>query len=313
MLKHHQLYSSPDTVHWGYFDASLPPVLIIDSGDRVSVHCVSGEPENMPPDPSMILPELRSIHERCERGPGPHILTGPIWINGAEPGDTLEVKIIDCALRQNWGWNLIQPGFGTLPGDFPNLRILHIRIDKKNLFAELPWGGRLKLSPFFGVMGVAPPAAFGRVSSVPPAEHGGNMDNKELTAGATLYLPVWNEGALFSVGDGHAVQGDGEVCLTAIETALSGTFELVVRKDLSLGYPRAETLSHFITMGMDRSLDNAAKRAVREMISLLEDVVGLSREDAYSLCSMAADLRVTQIVDGNKGIHAVLSKDIVSI
>lgn len=139
------------------------------------------------------------------------------------------------------------------------------------------------------------------------------MDNKELTAGATLYLPVWNEGALFSVGDGHAVQGDGEVCLTAIETALSGTFELVVRKDLSLGYPRAETLSHLITMGMDRSLDNAAKRAVREMISLLEDVVGLSREDAYSLCSMAADLRVTQIVDGNKGIHAVLSKDIVSI
>jgi acetamidase/formamidase len=265
----------------------------------------------MPSDPSMVLPELREIHSRCERGPGPHILTGPIWINNAEPGDTLEVKIRDCTLRQNWGWNLIEPGMGTLPEDFPNPRILHIPLDTENMFAELPWGARLKLRPFFGVMGVAPPAAFGRVSSVPPAEHGGNIDNKELTAGATLYLPVWNKGALFSVGDGHAVQGDGEVCLTAIETALSGTFELVVRKDLSLSYPRAETPSHLITMGMDPDLEKAAKRAVREMISLLENVAGLSPEDAYSLCSMAVELRVTQLVDGNKGIHAMLSKEVI--
>ena len=313
MPEHHELFASAENTHWGIFDATLLPVLRVNSGDRVTFHCVSGEPENMPADPSMILQELREIHSRCERGPGPHILTGPIWINGAGPGDTLEIKIIDCNLRQNWGWNLIQPGMGTLPEDFPNLRILHIRLDRKKMFAELPWGGRLKLRPFFGVMGVAPPTASGRVSSTPPGEHGGNMDNRELTSGAILYLPVWNEGALFSVGDGHAVQGDGEVCLTAIETALSGTFEFIVRKDLSLHYPRAETPSHFITMGMDPDLDNAAKRALREMISLLANMVGLSPEDAYSLCSMAAELRVTQLVDGNKGIHAMLSKEIVPI
>ena len=311
MPEHHELYASSANTHWGFFDASLMPILKVNSGDRVTFHCVSGEPENMPSDPSMVLPELLEIHCRCERGPGPHILTGPVWVNQAERGDTLEVKIIDCTLRQDWGWNLIEPGMGTLPEDFPNLRLLHIPLDRENLFAELPWGARLKLRPFFGVMGVAPPATSGRISSAPPAEHGGNIDNRELTAGATLYMPVWNRGALFSVGDGHAAQGDGEVCLTAIETALSGTFELIVRKDLALSYPRAETPSHLITMGMDPDLEKAAKRAVREMISLLENVAGLSAEDAYSLCSMAVELRVTQLVDGNKGIHAMLPKEVI--
>ncbi len=137
------------------------------------------------------------------------------------------------------------------------------------------------------------------------------MDNKELVAGTTLYLPVWNEGALFSAGDGHAVQGDGEVCLTAIEASLSGTFELIVRKDLSLKFPRAESPTHYITMGMNEDLDDAAKQALREMIALLGEVAGLSPEDAYILCSLAADLRVTQLVDGNKGIHAMLDKAVL--
>jgi acetamidase/formamidase len=312
VVAQHQLYSSPETVHWGFFDASLPPVLRVDSGDRVTFHCVSGEPEDMPPDTSKVLPELRKIHLNCPRGPGPHILTGPVWVNGAEIGDCLEIRIVDCTLRQDWGWNLIMPGRGTLPEDFTEVRRLHIGLDRKAMVAELPWGGRLPLRPFFGVMGVAPQPCCGRVSSSPPAEHGGNLDNRELVAGTTLFLPVWNEGALFSVGDGHAVQGDGEVCLTAIETALSGTFELTVRKDLSISFPRAETPTHYITMGMALDLDDAAIQAVREMISLLRSLAGLSREDAYSFCSLALELCVTQLVDGNKGIHAMIAKNLIS-
>ena len=308
----HELYSSPKTIHWGFFDASLPPVLSVDSCDRITFHCVSGEPEDMPADLSWVLPELREIHIQCQRGLASHILTGPVWVNRARKGDTLEVKILQCTLRQDWGWNLIKPLMGTLPEDFPQLRRLHISLDRKTMVAEPPWGGRLPLRPFFGVMGVAPPAAAGRVPSSPPGEHGGNLDNKDLVEGTTLYLPVWNEGALFSVGDGHAVQGDGEVCLTAIETALSGTFELILRKDLSLRFPMAETATHYITMGMAPDLDDAAKQALREMISLLRRIAGMSVEDAYSLCSLAVELHVTQLVNGNKGIHAMMSKNIIS-
>lgn len=304
----HELHASPDTVHWGYFDAALPPVLRVDSGDRVTVHCLSGEPEDLPPEPFEVLPEHREVHARCERGPGPHFMTGPIWVNGAEPGDVLEVRILDCALRQDWGWNLMLPLLGALPEDFPKARRIYIPLDRRAMVAELPWGGRLPLRPFFGILGVAPPPAYGRIASMAPREHGGNLDNKELVAGTTLFLPVWNEGALFSAGDGHAVQGDGEVCLTAVETCLSGTFELVVRKDLRLRLPRAETSTHHITMGLDPDLDDAAKQALREMIALVGETAGLSPEDAYSLCSLAADLRVTQLVDGNKGIHAMLPK-----
>jgi acetamidase/formamidase len=238
-------------------------------------------------------------------------MTGPAWVNGAEPGDTLEVRILDCTLREDVGFNLILPLWGTLPEDFPQVRRIHIPIDREANLAELPWGGRLPLKPFFGVLGVAPPPAYGRITSIVPREHGGNLDNKELVAGTTLYLPVWKEGALFSVGDGHAAQGDGEVCVTAIETGLSGTFELIIRKDLSLAFPRAESSTHYITMGLNEDLDDAAKQALREMIALLIETAGLSAQDAYSLCSLAADLRVTQLVDGNKGIHVMLAKDVV--
>ncbi|MFQ5693596.1 MAG: acetamidase/formamidase family protein [Nitrospinota bacterium] len=312
MSAHHEIHASPETVHWGYFDAARPAVLRVDSGDRVTLHCLSGEPADLPPEPFEVLPEHREVHAKAERGPGPHFMTGPVWVNGAEPGDTLEVRILDITLRQDWGWNLILPLEGTLPEDFPRLRRIHIPLDREAMAAELPWGVRLPLAPFFGIMGVAPPAAYGRINSIEPREHGGNLDNKELVAGSTLYLPVWNEGALFSAGDGHAVQGDGEVCLTAIETALSGTFELIVRKDLSLKIPRAETPTHHITMGLDPDLDDAAKQALREMIALLGEIAGLPPEDAYTLCSLAADLRVTQLVDGNKGIHAMLPKAVLA-
>ena len=157
-------------------------------------------------------------------------------------------------------------------------------------------------------MGVAPPSAWGAISTIEPRQHGGNMDNKELVEGATLLLPVWVEGGLFSVGDGHAVQGDGEVNLTAIEASLKGTFTLVLNKKAGLAFPRAITPTHYIAMGMDPDLDDAAKQALREMIRWMGELADLSPEDAHMFCSLACDLRVTQLVDGNKGVHAMLAK-----
>jgi acetamidase/formamidase len=226
----------------------------------------------------------------------------------AEPGDVLEVRIVDVQLRQDWGYNAIRPLAGALPEDFHETRILHIPLDAEAMVAHLPWGVDLPLRPFFGVMGTAPPPGWGAVTSIIPRAFGGNLDNKELVPGTTLYLPVFNEGALFSAGDGHAVQGDGEVCVTAIETSLAGTFELVLRKDLDLAFPRAETASHYITMGMDPDLDDAAKQALRDMIRLIQERSNLTAEDAYTLCSLAADLRVTQIVNQHNGVHVMLAK-----
>jgi acetamidase/formamidase len=308
MAEHHTLQANPETVAWGYWDATREPVLRINSGDRVTLHSISGGPEDLPTDHSIVVPEQLEIHARCERGPGPHFLTGPIWVNDAEPGDTLEVRILDIQLRDEWGWNLIEPLLGTLPEDFPNRRHLVLPIDRTARSATLPWGIDIPLEPFFGNFGVAPPPNYGRITSTIPREHGGNLDNKNLVSGTTTYFPVWNDGALFSAGDGHAVQGHGEVCLTAIETGMTGTFELIVRKDLKLTFPRAESPTHLISMGLNEDLDDAAKQALREMINWITELTNLSREDAYTLCSLAGDLHVTQLVDVNKGVHCVLPK-----
>jgi acetamidase/formamidase len=308
MSAQHTVEANLSTMHWGYFDARLPPVLEIESGDRVTVNCCSGGPDVMPKDGLEVLPELKELHaKRSPRLPG-HVLTGPVAVRGAKSGDVLEVRILKVELRQDWGYNVIRPLAGALPDDFHETRLLHIRMDTSRMVAKLPWGVELPLRPFFGVMGVAPPPAWGAVTSIVPRAFGGNLDNKELIAGATLYLPVFNDGALFSCGDGHAVQGDGEVCVTAIETAMRGTFELVLRKDMSLEYPRAETPTHYITMGMDPDLDNAARRALRDMLKLIQERSNLSAEDAYTLCSLAADLRVTQFVNQHNGVHVMLAK-----
>jgi acetamidase/formamidase len=305
---HHELRSSPTTVHWGIFDASLPPALRIASGDTVTFQCLSGEPNDLPPSGFDIPPELREVHAQVKRGPGPHFMTGPVHVEGAKPGDVLEIRILSAELRSDWGWNIIVPGHGTLPEDFPSLRRLHIRLDRERMLAKLPWGTELPLKPFFGVMGVAPPPDWGAITSVIPRAHGGNLDNKELVPGTTLYLPVFAEGGLLSLGDGHAVQGDGEVCLTAIETCLSGKMEIHLRKDMRLRFPRAETPTHHITMAAEPDLDDAAKEALRDMIALIRAESGLIAEDAYTLCSLAADLRITQLVDVNKGVHVMLAK-----
>jgi acetamidase/formamidase len=190
MAEHHEIASVPGNVHWGMFDATLPPIMRIHSHDRVTMHCLSAEPEDLPASGFEVLPEHRAVHEQTERGPGPHFMTGPIWVEDAEPGDVLEVRILDVRLRQDWGWNLIEPGLGTLPEDFPNTRRLHIPLDREKMVAKLPWGMDLPLQPFFGVLGVASPKQWGRITSVVPREHGGNLDNKELIEGTSLYLPV---------------------------------------------------------------------------------------------------------------------------
>ncbi len=309
MSQHHVLRASPETVHWGFFDAGLKPVLRVASGDTVTLDSVSGGPDVLPQDGRFeTLPEHKAIHAAVEPRFGAHILTGPIAVDGAEPGDTLAIEILAVDCRQNWGYTRIRPLSGTLPEDFPVRRTWHTAIDRQRGVATVPFGAEIELAPFFGVMGVAPPPIYGAVTSVVPREFGGNMDLKELVAGTTLYLPVWSEGALFSAGDGHGVQGDGEVCVTALETALSGTFRLRLDKRKAIDLPRAETPTHLITMGFHEDLDDAAKIALRQMIRLLGERMGLGREDAYMFCSLAVDMRITQLVDGNKGVHAMLPK-----
>jgi acetamidase/formamidase len=308
-----KIAATPKSVKWGFFDASTPAITSVASGAEVIIETVSGESSHLPDDGAFeILPEHRPILKESERGPGPHLLTGPIHVEGAKPGDVLAVDILDVTLRQNWGFNLIIPLLGTIPEDFPDFVLKILPIDKQAETVTLPWGGKLKLSPFFGVMGVAPPPNWGRITSVIPRAMGGNMDNKELGAGTKVYFPVFNEGAQFTVGDGHAVQGDGEVCITAVETALTGRFRLSVLKDMELTAPRAETPTHYITMGFDEDLDDAVRQALRDMIRWIGELRGLSNTDAYTLCSLAADLRVTQMVNMAKGAHCMLPKSILS-
>ena len=311
MSQTYYLNPTPQTVHWGHFNASIPAVLQVESGDEVVIDTFSGGMSEVA-DPSLFRPEHRLIVDTVPQIMGPHILTGPVRVKGAEPGDTLEVRILDIELTTDWGWNIIRPLKGALPEDFPNLSRRVIPIDRQTNVARLPWGVDVPLRPFFGIIGVAPPSAYGLVSSVEPREYGGNIDNKEFIPGTSLFLPVFVPGANLSVGDGHAVQGDGEVCLTALETCLKGRFQVIVHKQ-SLNFPRAITPTHYISMGMDVDLDDAAKQALRNMIKWLTEIKPWTAEEAYVFCSLACDLHVTQLVDGNKGIHAMVSRSVIGL
>jgi len=308
------LRATPETVHWGYLDATIPPALTIDSGERVRIECVTGGPDWLPPKDQGfdLLPDLLEVIHKVKKGSGNHIFTGPVYVREAAVGDVLEVRILDIELRQNWGWNIFRGYMGTIPEDFPYTRLMHVALDLKFNQAVMPSGLKIPLAPFFGQLAVAPAAVFGRQNSKEPREFGGNLDCKELTAGSTVYLPVWNEGALFSTGDGHAAQGDGEVNGTAIETSLAGTFEFIVRKGLGWKMPRAETATHYITFGLDADLDDAAKQCLKDMIAWIVSVTGIPKDEAYSLCSFACDLHVTQTVNNVKGVHAMLPKRILA-
>jgi len=311
----HRIPATPATIRWGTFDAAARPLLEIDSGDLVILECVSGGPEVMPdPSTGLVVPaHLAAIHASNPPRLGPHILTGPVAVKGAMPGDVLRVDIEKIELGCDWGFCGFRPLGGTLPEDFPYKRMLHIPVDREARTGHVPMGPgiTLPLAPFFGVMGVAPPADWGAISTKEPRAHGGNLDNKELGEGATLFLPVHVAGGNFSAGDGHGVQGDGEVCINALEMCLTGHFRLTLEKGVDLKYPRAETPTHYITMGMHEDLDEAMKKALREMIGFITSRSNLSAADAYQFCSLAVDFHVTQTVNGEKGVHGLLKKGLL--
>ena len=312
---HYTLPATPKTVAWGYYDAKAAPVLHIHSGDTVEFQTlITNSPTGLehagvPPD--QVQQSLRDIYkEVTNKGPGGHILNGPVYIEEADPGDTLEVRIQKIDLAIPYAYNAFGPTRGFLPEDFPYRKMRIIPLDRERMVAKFAPGIEIPLHPFFGSMGVAPPENFGRIDSAPPGLHAGNMDNKELVAGTTLYLPVWTRGALFEVGDGHVGQGNGEVDITALETSLTGTLQFIVHKNTGLKYPRAETPTHYISMGFHQELYEATKIAVREMIDFLVTEKHLTRDDAYMLTSVAGDVDVTELVDGNKGVHVMLPKAI---
>ena len=312
------LAPTPQTVNIGNFDAANPPALRINSGDTVNLEASTQiEPEAVDASgavpPGAVPQYVREIYRTVkDRGPGPHILTGPIYVNGAMPGDVLEIRILQIELAADYGYNRQRPYTGALPDDFTGFWQRIIPIDRTRRTATVAPGVIVPLDhPFFGTMGVAPPQVMGRISSGPPGVHAGNMDNKELGAGSTLYLPVHVPGALFSAGDGHGAQGDGEVDLSAIETNLRGRFQFVVRKDMKLVWPRAETPTHWIVMGLNPRLDDAMKTAVRETVTFItQRFPKLSREEAYAIASVAVDYHVTQVVDGTVGVHGMIPKAI---
>jgi acetamidase/formamidase len=308
------LPATPATVAWGNYNAAAKPVLTIKSGDTVVFHTLlTNSPtglEKAGVAPGDVEASLRAVFDNVhDRGPGGHILTGPVAIEGAEPGDTLEIDILKIDLAIPYAYNGFRYGAGFLTDDFPYSRVKIIPLDKDKMVADFAPGVTIPLHPFFGSMGVAPPPAFGRYDSTPPTISGGNMDDKALVAGTTLYLPVFAPGALFEVGDGHAGQGNGEVDVTAMETSLVGTLRFVLHKH-PLAYPRAESPTHYIAMGFDDDLSNATRKALRNMVDFLVSDKHMTRDDAYMLISVAGDVEITELVDRNKGVHVALPKSI---
>jgi acetamidase/formamidase len=311
------LKATPSTVAWGYYDAAATPVLKIHSGDTVVFETLlTNNPaglERAGVAPADVQQSLRDVFDGVpanKRGPGGHILNGPVYIEDAEPGDTLEIHIKKIDLAIPYAYNGFRFGAGFLTNDFPYARVKIIPLDREHMIAKFAPGIEIPLHPFFGSMGVAPPEGYGKINSAPPGIHAGNMDNKELVAGTTLYLPVHAKGALFEIGDGHAGQGNGEVDITAMETSLAGTLQFILRKDLKVKYPRAETPTHYISMGFDDDLSEATRIAVRQMIDFLVTEKHMSRDDAYMLTSVAGDVDITELVDGNKGVHVMMPKSV---
>ena len=311
--KTHRLEASPTTVAYGHYWADMKPALTIESGDIIDVDTMlTNTPDRLERSgvpAAEVQASLRAIVEQVkDRGPGGHILTGPVYVNGAEPGDALEVKVLSIDLPIAYGYNGCA-GYvreNCEPGRPQTI----IRLDRKNMTATFLPGIVIPLRPFFGSMGVAPALEVGRVSSNPPSTHAGNLDNKELVAGTTLFIPVHVKGALFEVGDGHAAQGDGEVDQTAIETSLRGRIQLTVRKGMKLAWPRGETNTHFISMGTDVDLRIATRIAIQEMVDFLAATKKMDKHQAYQLTSLAGDVAITQLVDGTMGVHVKMPKSI---
>jgi acetamidase/formamidase len=320
------LLATPTTVAWGYYSARSKPVLTIKSGDTVKIQTLStcGPPERLkslgiaPADIPSYVDDIYTKVAAADKGPGGHILTGPVAIDGAEPGDVLELRIQKIDIDVPWACNSFGVGRGFLPNDFPYSHSRIIPLDREKMIGHFAPGIDIPLHPFFGSIGIAPPESAGRYNSAPPWMHGGNMDNKELVAGTTVYYPVNAKGALFEAGDGHANQGNGEVDITALETQLTGTFQFIVHKATPgdeahrLIWPRAETPTQYIAMGFDEDLKTATEMAIRNMITFLSEQnphhPHITRDDAYALISVACDVDITQLVDTKSGVHVMCPK-----
>ncbi len=313
----HVVDSNKDTVRLGVFDATLPPILTVESGDWVSFpntwsHFLN---ELEPGVPISRLAELRTSNP----GRGPHSIIGPIAVRDAEPGDVVEIRY--KRLRPAaWGAVFNNPaalGTGLLPQDFAQGQIKYVDLDLTAMQGKFAPDINIPLTPFQGTLGVAPPDGFfpplspGVTSSVPPGPHGGNLDLRELAEGSTLYLPVWKPGALIYTGDSHAVQGDGEISLTALETRMQEVLiQVVLHKQKKFQWPVAETATHWITLGLDKDLNTAMALAARNAIEFLSTRAKLTPLDAYALCSIAVSFRVTQVVDIVRGVHAMIPKSL---
>jgi acetamidase/formamidase len=322
-MSNHVLKATSDTVHLGGFDPFLKPALWIQSGDRVEVETFTGYALVSQAPAHFVPPELKTIVETLapERkvGPGPHLLTGPIAVEGSEPGDVLEIRLEQIWPRLPVGFNALRSGWGVLSDQFTQDRLRFIDLDLENKVAEFPpnSGIHLPLKPFFGIIGVATDEL--ARSSVPPGVYGGNLDNRHLQAGSRLFLPVWTSGGLLSLGDGHSMQGDGEVCVTALETSMNGRIQVLLHKQadlaekgIQLPAPMAETADHWITMGFGETLDQALVMALEKMVAFLSDHTSLDPESAYVLCSLGVNFHITQAVNApQRGVHGLLPKTLV--
>lgn len=316
-MTHHTLKANCQTVHLGGFSDKLPPAAIVRSGDRLSVETYTGYYIYAQAPSEFLTPEFVEIchHLPPERkvGPGPHLLTGPVYIQEAEPGDILEINLENISPSLPIGFNAIRPGWGALPDRFNDAALRFIPLNLEKQIAEFPLnsGIQIPLKPFFGILAVAP--ANSPQSSIPPGYYGGNMDNRELQVGSRVFLPVLVPGALFSIGDGHSAQGDGEVNGTAIETSMKGTIQLNLHKNLKLPVPMASTPNDIITMGFGDNLDAALEQALKNAIDFLVDFGGLTSEDAYIFCSLAVNFHITQVVNSpQKGVSGRLPKSILA-
>lgn len=312
----HRLLATPATVAYGYYSATAKPALRIASGDIIDVDTLlTNTPAGLTRagvSAAKIQQSLTNIVNEVvgdARGPGGHILTGPVYVEGAAPGDVLEVKILSIDLAIDYAYNGCS-GFVAANCD-PSAPQKIVQLNSKTMTGEFLPGIVVPLKPFFGSMGVAPAPELRRVSSNPPGRHAGNLDNRELVAGSTLYIPVFAEGALFEIGDGHAAQGDGEVDQTGLETSLRGRLQLTVRKGMKLTWPRAETASDYISMASDEDLKVATTLAIQEMIDFLSATKNMTKHQAYQLVSVAGNVAITQLVDRPVyGVHVKLPKAI---
>ena len=332
----HVLKATPQTCFWGFFDKTLPPVLTINSGDIVYVEALTHHAGDAP---DLLMDEgVKEVYDKVtDRGPGVHIMTGPIAIAGAEPGDTLMVRILKTAPRLPYGSNLAAH-WGYLYNNFKKERVTIYKLDIEAGLAQPAFAydfkGRplydrtgfitppdksareqiktkvaIPMRPHFGVMGVAPKES-GRINSIPPGSFGGNIDNWRIGAGATMYYPVFNKGANFFVGDTHMGQGDAELSGTAIEASMNAYLQIFVLKDFPITNPILETDTHWITHGFNEDLNKAMRQSAEQMLSFLQNKRKMSADEAYSLISVAVDFGVTQVVDIRQGCHAALAKSL---